>query len=295
MIFLERAAATLEISEALFGPIAFLDAPIGIDYHQPANSLVVSYNHFAGGLPNSFARVFTNIVMSNGAPVTNVVIQNDWSGIAGLPNEVKLATVKATVSGFTIGDMFFSNGGNVGWLSADATASNLVWCVIPNVDQVEGVYLDRSGVWNNDLVVTTGLTQSKKVWRVGADRQALFIADVPSGMLGSLITLANDPAKWGPLAGKALTGGEMDQTVVAIDTSGNSSVVLSGFNPEDFRVIPAGQDLYACDPSFFDPQGGQGAIVKLPAAMFAGHDGDLIVIDEGELEAPARLVNRGLR
>ncbi len=77
-----------------------LSHPVGIDYHSPSNSLLVSYN-YDSGQPNNFARIDTNGFVTN------------WSAISGLPEEIKIATAKATVNGFTNGEMFFAQARKV--------------------------------------------------------------------------------------------------------------------------------------------------------------------------------------
>ena len=57
--------------------------PVGMDYHARSNSLVLSVNYFAGE-PNNFALLGTNGVLQA------------WTGVHGLIEEVKLATVKTT-------------------------------------------------------------------------------------------------------------------------------------------------------------------------------------------------------
>jgi hypothetical protein len=91
------AAATVTIrdnmSSNLFQKVINLSGPIGIDYHQLSNSVIVSHS-FIG---NNFAQLYTNTL------TTNVVVTN-WSGVSGLSEEVKLFIVKQTANGFTNGE-----------------------------------------------------------------------------------------------------------------------------------------------------------------------------------------------
>ena len=91
--------------------------PIGIDYHQPSNSVIVSGSANGG----SFTRLCTNTVSTNLCDR-----KTNWSGIQGWWR-VKLFTVKAA-HGFTNGDMYFGSGNNIGWLSADGTPPILLVC-----------------------------------------------------------------------------------------------------------------------------------------------------------------------
>ena len=85
--------------------------------------------HFTRSAKNNgnFLCHYTNLTLSNSVVVTNVVITN-WSRVRGVPDEVKLVTVKTTGSGFTNGEMFFGSGSGIGRVSADGTQSNLTWC-----------------------------------------------------------------------------------------------------------------------------------------------------------------------
>ena len=56
--------------------------PIGIDYDPYLRNLI-----FSGGMTFQFNRLGTNITIVGGIPVTNLFTTN-WSGIAGLPDEV---------------------------------------------------------------------------------------------------------------------------------------------------------------------------------------------------------------
>ena len=115
----------------MFAPTALLTrlkGPIGLDYDAPSSSLIASYSSYSNGQSNNFARIYLS--------GTNVVVTN-WSGVHGLANEIKLATVKTTANGFTNGDMFYGTGvaGRIGWLSADGTKSNTAWATLTNETQ----------------------------------------------------------------------------------------------------------------------------------------------------------------
>jgi hypothetical protein len=145
-----HASALVNIQDTLptnlFQVVANVNAPVGMDYYAPSNFLVLSYN-FGNGLPYNFARIYTNLVVSNSVVITNVVVTN-WTGISGLQDEVKLATVKTTAQGFTNGQMFFGNNipSQIGRLSADGTVSNLNWATLTNDTYLRGgLYVDQSG------------------------------------------------------------------------------------------------------------------------------------------------------
>jgi hypothetical protein len=298
------AAVTILISDPytnLFETVATLDGPIGIDYHAPSNSLIVSYN-YDGGQPYSFAQIYTNIVVTNSVVVTNVVITN-WSGIAGLGDEVKLATVKTNLGGFTTGDMYFSSSNGIGWLSANGSVSNLNWCVLTNAVQTNalplrgGLYVDQSGVFSTQLIAVTSpggaAAGSKGVWRVDSQGNPTLIAGIATPHLEGVITLTNDATKWGPWAGKIITGDEDNDPplIHAIDSNGvilaydTAALVPGGIEPEDFDIIPANQELYCVN---YHDSGGS-AILKLSSAWLTNYVGDLLITQAGELLAGPKL------
>jgi hypothetical protein len=282
--------------------VATLSGPIGIDYHAPSNALIVSHNFDSSGQPYNFARVYTNIVMSNSVVVTNVVITN-WSGIAGLGDEVKLATVKADLSGFTTGDVYFSSSNAIGKLSANGSVSNLNWCVLTNAMQTNalplrgGLYVDQTGVFSNQLIAVTspGFSSSgtKGVWRVDASGNPTLITNIDTPHLEGVITLTNDVEKWGPWAGKIITGdedavGENQQPrplICTVDANGVTRQYALEIFPEDFDIIPnniASQNLYCADPV-------AGAVLKLSGSWLTNYAGSLLITQAGEGGPPAKL------
>ncbi len=90
--------ATVTIQSNAFVAVAELDGPVGIDYHGPLDSLIVSYNYATGGNPRNFARIDSN------GQVT------PWSLVSNLLEEVKVATAKQTASGWQQGQLYFGTG-----------------------------------------------------------------------------------------------------------------------------------------------------------------------------------------
>jgi hypothetical protein len=295
--------ATILLHDAIptniFEKVADLPGPIGIDYHVPSDSLIVSYNYNSGE-PYDFARISTTIVMSNSIPITNVVITN-WSGVHGLGDEVKLATVHADSAGFTNGDMYFASGYGIGWLSASGSVSNLNWCTLTNNTVTNALplrgslYVDRTGTFGDNLIAVTSdpttSYSSKGVWSVDSHGATVLLANLNTPHLEGVITLTNYVQQWGPWAGKVITGDE-DQTpnpvIYAIAPNGDATtfdtttLIPEGIRPEDFDIIPANQDLYACDPE-------RNIIVKLSASYLTNFVGALMITDAGEGSPPAKL------
>jgi hypothetical protein len=273
-----------------FTTVTNLDAPVGIDYSDPLKSLLISV-HSPTGETNNFVRLYTNS--------SNQLILTNWSGVHGAPDEVKLATVKSTVNGFTNGDMFFGSDTNVGWLSADGTRSNLTWCTLTNGVVTNalvlrgGLYVDQTGIWTNNLIAVASdesyILDQKGVWQVDGQQHPTLVANITATHLEGAITLPNTNA-WGPWAGKILTGdegardevGNSKPIIYSIDTNG----VVSGYNlgiaPEDFDIIPANQDLYC---TFQD----SATIAKLPGALLSNYVGDLLITQEGSYYGPGTL------
>jgi hypothetical protein len=290
-------------SSNLFVRVANLTAPIGIDYHQPSNALLVSVNYVSptsGGEPYNFARIYTNTVSSN-----LVTVITNWSGVHGVPDEIKVAIVNTAgaftnAGGFTNGDMYFSSSSGIGWISADGTRSNLNWCILTNSVQTNALplrgslYVDRTGVFSNQLVAVTSpggaASGNKGIWRVDAIGHPTHVTNINTLHLEGVITLTNDVPKWGPWAGKILTGDEnaVDSNGFArpltytTSANGVTNSYALGIYPEDFDIIPPSQDLYACDYT-------GNAIVKLSRNYLTNHVGSLLITDAGESSFPGKL------
>jgi hypothetical protein len=122
------------------------------------------------------------------------------------------------------------------------------------------------------------------VWRVDSNGQPILLTNLDTFHLEGVITLTNDVAKWGPWAGKIVTGDEHEHAIYAIDADGiftryeTASLIPGGIDPEDFDIIPANLDLYnlyACDPD-------AGQIVKLSGTLLTNYVGDLLITQGGE-------------
>ncbi len=278
LIYPQFSSATITISDYLpnaFCPVVTnLNGPVGIDYYAPSNWLVASLN-YANGEPNSFIRVDTNGFPTN------------WSGVHGLTEEVKVATVKKTASGFTNGEMYFGTGVNgvIGKLSADGSVSNLNWGVLTTNQMTTesllrgGLYVDRSGSFGGDLIAVTGNRPDEGggVWRINSSGNATPLANITNTHLEGVITLTYDVQKWGPWAGKIITGAESlsPPLVYAVDTNGTVTSFALGIEPEDFDLIPTNQDLYCVDETF-------GQIVKFPGTLLTNYWSDLLITQSGD-------------
>jgi len=252
----EAAAITLtQISTAF-------NTPIGIDYHEPTNSIVASVN-YSSGLPRNFERI--NFDGSH----------TPFSTVSGFTDEVKIATVRSGGGGgFTTGDLFTGNGVDgqiVRITNGGATVIN-PFVDLPGAGNglLRGsLYLDRTGVFGGDLVaVTTG----GEVWRVTAAGVPTQLADVNTHLEG-VLTVPNDGATYGPLAGKILAGAEQQGRLYTIDTAGNVQFFTLGVNIEDIDLIPANEN-------FFGVNFGTSRILGAPASEFSSLVGDLLLTQE---------------
>jgi hypothetical protein len=280
-------SATNFIADNKFQFVTYLSAPEGgIDYDPFLNNLIASGDFLFGSQYYGFERLGTNT--AGGLATTN------WSGISGLSSgvEIKLAVATQTASGFTNGQMFFSNNGDitnfVGEVSADGTASNMTFATLTNDVGIRGgLYVDRSGSFGGDLVVVTGgigRTEGGGVWRIKSTGVTTQLVDLTNTHLEGVITLTNDAAKWGPWAGKIITGAESSTDtngnyyplIFAIDTNGVVQSFALGIGPEDFDLIPTNQDLYLVDEGSVD------GILKIPRALLAPYVGNLLVTQSGD-------------
>jgi Calx-beta domain len=260
---------------------------IGIDYHPITNALIVSTDPRISPGIAQFLQIRTNIVFTNGVFVTNTLIY-PWVTNANLQDEVKLAIVKNTSNGFTQGDMFFGTFdiGFIGWASANGLSCDNQWKVLTNETTEArfrgGFYVDQSGSFGGDLIAVTGGSQTEggEVWRINSQTNATRVANLTTNLLKphleGVVTLTNDPARWGPWAGKIITGAESEDPprVISVATNGAVAHYFLGICPEDFDIIPPNQDLYCTDQV-------NGSLFKVSRTLLTNFWGDLLITQEG--------------
>lgn len=93
-------------------------------------------------------------------------------------------------------------------------------------------------------------------------------------VLEGIISLPKNTNQWGPWAGKILTGDEGNGILYAIDTNGTVSPYDLGIEPDHFVLIPANQDLYACEYANV-------RVIKLSRTFLTNYVGDLLITQEG--------------
>ena len=310
-----NSSATVTIRDSVyFLTVTNLPVPVGMDYHVPSNSLLVSL--YGSGVPgvvvtNIFKQIYTNITTSGGAR-TNLIVAN-WSGVVGVTDEVKMATVKMPIgtvtnsAGFTNGDLFFASSTGIGWVAADGTRSNLDWCVLTNSTVTNvlllrgGLCVDQTGTFSNKLIAVTssGDTPSLKgVWSVDSNKNPYLLTQIFTAHLEGVTTLTNDVQRWGLWAGTIITGDEAhtdpisgvpDPLIYTISTNGavgtyhTKNLITGGIFPEDFDVIPANQNLYITAYE-------KNIIMELPAQYFVEKVGDLLITQAGEGAPPGLFI-----
>lgn len=113
-------------------PFTSVTGPSGLDYHQPSDSIIASTTE----VDATFKSVH---------PVTGV--KTPFSGLAGLPGGLKLATVRsgACLAGFVPGDMYAGTGTPGGLLKVSGGVPTYPWVTLPGEPGVvTGVYQDQA-------------------------------------------------------------------------------------------------------------------------------------------------------
>ncbi len=181
VVALSSSAATafaVDLNLTPFTGFAF-NTPIGIDFHEPTGKLIMSVN-YPSGSPNNL-----DLVASTGTPT-------QFSSLANLTNEVKIATVRAGTcqGGFTVGEVFTGNGntGQIVRISADGLTVQNPWVDLSLQGEtalVRGsLFQDRFCAAGGDLIVVTGNEQNGvpandnvgNVWRVTSAGVATKVA-----------------------------------------------------------------------------------------------------------------------
>ena len=237
------------------------NSPVGIDYHPSLNKVVISVN-YPSGLPHNF-----ELVAEDGTHAK-------FSNVSGLTDEVKIAVAQddgagMSIGGFSAGELFSGTGvgGN--------TVAN-PWVALPNETGLlrGSLHVDRTGVFGGDLIV---VTTTGGVWRVNSQGEPTKLASIPTHLEG-LITVPNDVEKYGPWAGKILTGAEQQGRFYTIDIQGQ--VEAHTIEGTDGPIKPEDIDLIEANQNFFGVNYGGARIVGTPASAFVNMVGDILVSQE---------------
>lgn len=246
--------------------------PVGIDNYTTgtSNSVVISVNYpnSPSGSPNF------EIVQANGTHV-------QFSKINSFTEEVKIATVRPGNPHFPAGTLFTGNGldGQIVRINPDGTVFANPWATLTGDPTVPGphgllrgsLYVDRTNNWGENLIV---VTTTGEIWEIPAfgGGDPIFHANAKTHLEG-LITVPNDPVKYGPLAGNIIAGAEDKGKLFVFDTSG----VLSSF---DIPVNIEDIDLIEPNGNFYGVNFGTGALLGASASDFAPIVGDILLTQE---------------
>jgi len=236
--------------------------PIGIDHHEPTNQVVLSV-HYASGRPHNF-----ELVAPDGT-------RTKFSDISGLTEEVKIACVRSgpNQGGFVVGEMFTGTGagGVIARISPDGGSIQNPWVRLPGEHGLMrgSLFQDRYGVFGGDLIA---VTTAGGVWRIDSAGQATRLAQINTHLEG-VTTVPDEPARYGPWAGKILIGAEDQGRIYTVSAAGSVTSYAIGVAPEDIEIIPENQNFYGVD------YGGR-TLWGAPASAFADLVGDVLVAQE---------------
>ena len=236
--------------------------PIGIDYHEPTDQVILSVN-YPTGQPSNF-----ELVARDGT-------RQPFTTISGFTDEVKIATVRSGPhqGGFTVGEVFTGNGqpGQIVRISPNGSMVQNPWVTLHDPGLLRGsLFQDRYGVFGGDLIV---VTTTGGVWRVDSAGAATRLANLDVHLEG-VTTVPDDPGRYGPWAAKIVVGAEQQGNIHTVDAQGNIDTFSIGISPEDIEIIPAGENFVGVD---FGGKQLQGA----PESEFAGMVGDFLIAQEG--------------
>jgi RHS repeat-associated protein len=241
--------------------------PVGIEYHPLLKRMVMSVN-CCNGQPYNFESVRPD---GTHEPYTN---------FNGLGDEVYFAIARDEVNGFNIGgfpagQMFTGNGqaGHITRISPDGSTIENPWIILPGEPGLMRGQLqfDRTGVYNGDLIVST---TAGHIWRVTPAGDATMVADLHlGGDFEGLTTVPNDPLRYGPWAGKILTGDENRDGIYAVDDTGEVTLYPLLMRPENIHLVPPGENFFGVD--YFG-----GTLYGASASQFKSMVGDIIVTEE---------------
>jgi hypothetical protein len=238
------------------------NTPIGIDFHEYTTSVVLSVNYPSGN-PWSLERV-----LRDGSHV-------QFSALSGLSNEVKIATARSGgAGGFAMGELFVGNGvdGQIVRISSDGTSIINPWVDLPGASNglMRGsLYVDRTGVFGGDLIVST---TNGQIWRVDSAGTSTMLVDLHTHLEG-MITVPDAPARYGPLAGRVIVGAEGVGQMFAVAVDGTTETYSLGVNVEDIDIVVPHEN-------FFGVNYGSSVLLGVEADEFLPIAGDIILTQE---------------
>ncbi|MBM3779526.1 MAG: hypothetical protein FJW23_15025, partial [Acidimicrobiia bacterium] len=202
-------------------PFTSLGGPSGVAYHEPTDRFIVATTEAA-----TFQTVHADVLG----------VKSPFSALAGLPAGIKLTTVRtgACLAGFVPGDVYASTGTPGGILRISGGVPTHPWVVLPGEPGiVTGLHQDRACSVGGDLVV---VTSAGSVWRVTSAGAATLVVNVGRPLTG-VVTLPNDPLRYGPIAGRIIAG---DQDRIGVSGNGANGKLFAVDPSGDVRTVGAG-------------------------------------------------------
>jgi hypothetical protein len=244
------------------------NTPIGIDFHEPTHTVILSEYYGANGLPHNFARI-----QADG-------MELPFSNDSGLTDEVKIATVRSgkdNPGGWDVGTLFTGNGieGQIVRISPDGSVIDNPWVSLPGANNglMRGsLYVDRTGIFNGDLIVAT-TEPAGEVWRIDKTGAPTQIGTGKGIHLEGLIVVPNIPVRYGPLAGKIIAGAEGQGDMWVISPDGSAITMQLGVAIEDIDIVMPGEN-------FFGVNFGTSRLLGVTAAEFRPMIGDILLTQE---------------
>ncbi len=254
------------------------EGSVGIEHHQPTNSLLLS----AGGR--------AELMGAGGSRTLFLRLAGNQNG--------RFATVRETRNGFNAGESFVGTEapGVIARIAADGSRVEDTWVALPGeTGMARALYVDPTGLFNGDLIAATTVGG---IWQIDSAGNARRVTpmitarsesdeDAPVA-LDSVIVAPNDPVKYGPLAAKILATAGGRGMIYAIGADG----IVESFDPgisrvNNILVIPAKENFFgiAADRQATDQATGrttnQRGIWGAPAEDFEALVGDLLVTQAG--------------
>jgi RHS repeat-associated protein len=275
-------------------PITLVSAGVNsnvLDYHQPTNSILTLTQK--GGI------LYLERILPDGTEV-------DYASFprTNYLDDMSITAVQeGNTAGFTVGDVFVANSfpsindpnrksnaeiyrvPNGGGTITDA------WVTLPTVERIAQVYLDRTGVFGDDLLALTA-GSSGQLWKIDAAGNAHLLAthidQIGSFGQGSMITIPNDPATYGPLAGTLLvtTDGGPSLTV---DPTGHVEAHPLQDEQTGGSILPESVTIASSTENLFFSTDNVALLVAASAAQIAPIAGDLILSLESGFPSGAGL------
>jgi hypothetical protein len=239
------------------------NTPIGIDYHEPTKSVVMSVNYGTGGVPSNFERIDVDGV------------HQMFSAYSGLTDEVKIGTARSgNPAGIPAGTLYTGNGldGQIVRISPDGSVIDNPWVSLPgdNNGLMRGsLYVDRTGLYAGDIIIATSVGE---IWRVTKDGTPTKLATTGVHLEG-MITVPNIPVRFGPLAGKIIAGAEQQGLLYAFSDTGETTTYNVGVNIEDIEIVEPKEN-------FFGVNYGTGRLLGASAENLRPMVGDILLTTE---------------